>query len=253
MKVNQIAAQLYTVREFAKTATDLAATLRKIKAMGYPAVQASGIGPIPPAEVAKMLAGEGLVCCATHEGNILAEPEKVAEKLKALGCRYTAYPHPSNVKLETRADVVDLAKRLSASGKALAASGTVLAYHNHAIEFRRFGGQLMLEILYAESDPRHLQGEIDTYWVQYGGGDPVEWCRRLKGRLPLLHLKDYGVSEKGQPAFAEIGRGNLDWKRIVPAAEASGCEWFIVEQDTCPGNPFDSLRMSFEYLKAEFC
>jgi hypothetical protein len=29
-----------------------------------------------------------------------------------------------------------------------------------------------------------------------------------------------------------------------------GCAWFIVEQDTCPGDPFDSLRQSFDYIKA---
>ena len=48
----------------------------------------------------------------------------------------------------------------------------------------------------------------------------------------------------------EIGYGNLDFKAIVAAAEASGCEWFIVEQDSCPGDPFDSAKLSFDYIKA---
>ena len=46
----------------------------------------------------------------------------------------------------------------------------------------------------------------------------------------------------------EIGSGNLDWPRLIPAAEKSGCQWFIVEQDTCPGDPFDSLKSSFDHL-----
>ena len=82
-----------------------------------------------------------------------------------------------------------------------------------------------------------------------GGGDPVAWCEKLRGRLPFIHLKDYGFTAANQPVFAEIGAGNLDWPRLIAAAERAGCEWFIVEQDVCPGDPFDSLRRSFEYLK----
>jgi len=47
-----------------------------------------------------------------------------------------------------------------------------------------------------------------------------------------------------------VGSGNLNFKKIIAAAEKSGCKWFIVEQDTCPGDPVDSLAKSFEYIKA---
>jgi sugar phosphate isomerase/epimerase len=98
-----------------------------------------------------------------------------------------------------------------------------------------------------------LQGEIDTYWVQYGGGNSTAWCHRLQNRLPLIHLKDYGLTTESEPVFREIGYGNLDFKEIVPAAEKAGCEWFIIEQDTCPGSPFDSLQLSFQYIKENLC
>ena len=250
MKVSQIVAQLYTLRDHAKTPADLAQTLKKVRAIGYQAVQVSGVCAIDPAELARMLASEGLTCAATHEGNILTEPEKVAAKLRTLKCGYTAYPYPGGVKLETADDVKALAKQLNRSGQIIRDGGAVLTYHNHNIEFRKFGGRTMLEILYAETDPRNLQGEIDTYWVQYGGGDPVDWCQRLKGRLPLLHLKDFATDVQNKPTYAEIGQGNLDWRRIIPAAEASGCQWFIVEQDVCPADPFDSLKISFEFLRS---
>ena len=109
MKIAQVAAQLYTVRDYCRTAPDLAQTLKKIRAIGYQAVQISGVGPIPEAEIMVMLKAEGLVCCATHEGNILTEPAKVVERLRKLECRYTAYPYPGGVKLETLADVKDQA------------------------------------------------------------------------------------------------------------------------------------------------
>jgi sugar phosphate isomerase/epimerase len=250
MNSHQIAAQLYTLRDHLKTPADIARTLKRVRHIGYEAVQVSALGPIPDKDLARILREEGLVCCATHEGNILTEPEKVVEKLNTLACRTTTYPYPSGVTLNTLDDVKTLAARLNQAGKVFHDAGMTLAYHNHHIEFRRFEGRLMLEVLYAETDPRYLQGEIDTYWVQFGGGDPVDWCRRLKKRLPLLHLKDYAVDAEGKVVYAEVGRGNLDWDRIIPAAEKSGCRWFIVEQDVCPVDPFESLKLSWEYLKS---
>lgn len=252
MKLHQLAAQLYTVRDFCQTAADLAATAKKIRAIGYPAVQLSGIGPIPDDEVKRIFAGEGLVICATHEpaDMLRATPEKCVERLQHLGCRHTAYPFPREVNFADPASVDRLIADLERAGAVLARAGLVLSYHNHAIEFVPMGGRTLLELIFERTNPRHLQAELDTYWVQFGGGDPVAWCTRMAGRLPLLHLKDYGFTTENKPVFAEIGAGNLDFPRIIAAAEASGCEWFIVEQDICPGDPFESLRRSFEHIKA---
>jgi len=51
------------------------------------------------------------------------------------------------------------------------------------------------------------------------------------------------------PTYMEIGRGNLDWLTIIDACERAGTEWYPVEQDLCPGDPLDSMRISFDGLK----
>jgi sugar phosphate isomerase/epimerase len=255
MKSSQIAAQLYTVREYLKTPGDIAESMRKVKSIGYEAVQLSGLGPIDEFELVKILDGEGLVCAATHEDSvqILERPEAVVERLRKLGCKYTAYPFPSGIKFDTTDNLNAFTSALNHSGKVFHDAGMVLTYHNHAIEFQRVDGRLALDAIYEDTDPRYLQGEIDTYWVQCGGGNPVEWCERLAGRLPLLHLKDYGMSSPSTPAFFEVGRGNLNWRKIIDTAEKGGTEWFIVEQDVCPGDPFESLKISLDYLKENIC
>lgn len=48
MNRSTIAAQMYTLRDFTKTAEDLRSTFQKVSAMGYEAIQISGIGPIDP-------------------------------------------------------------------------------------------------------------------------------------------------------------------------------------------------------------
>lgn len=255
MKLSQLAAQLYTVRDFCKTPTDIAVTLKKISAIGYPAVQASGLGPIDAAELVALARDAGLVICATHEPGdmILNRPQEVVARLQKLGCRHTAYPFPAGIVLESYEDVLAFAARLDAAGKVLHEAGLTLSYHNHHLEFRRVGDALILETLYRETDPRYLQAEIDTYWVQYGGADPVAWCQRMDRRLPLLHLKDFAINKEGQIVFAEIGAGNLFWPLIIEAADKSGCEWFIVEQDICPGDPFESLQTSFNFIRDNLC
>jgi sugar phosphate isomerase/epimerase len=256
MKSDQIACQLYTLRDHLQTPHDIAVSLKKVRSIGFEAVELSGLGPIPSDELAVMLNGEGLVCCATHESAkaLFKEPQSVVEKCRVLGCSIAVYPWPgTKPPFDTLADVKTFAGHLNGAGKALHEAGITFCYHNHHMEFRRIGRQLVLDILFAETDPQYVKAELDTHWVQFGGGDPADWCRRLQDRLAILHMKDYGIDAENMVVFAEVGQGNLDWPDIVASAQESGCAWFAVEQDKCPGDPFESLQKSYNYIRRMFC
>ncbi|HUX14589.1 MAG TPA: sugar phosphate isomerase/epimerase [Spirochaetia bacterium] len=253
MKANQVAAQLYTVRDFLKTPAEIKRSLRRIRTIGYQTVQISGVGEIADAELSRILKGEGLSVCSLHEkgDTILTEPNLVAERLERFGCTSIAYPFPSGVALGTLAQVRTFARALNRAGAAYHSLGKVLSYHNHDIEFVRLGAQTILELLFSETDPKNLTAELDTYWVQAGGANPADWVRKLKRRLPILHMKDYGVTAERRPVFREIGAGNLDWHEITREAGRSGCEWYVVEQDAnwINNDPFRSLTASFEFIQ----
>lgn len=252
MKLDQIAIQLYTLRDFLKTPDDFAQSCRKIAEIGYRAVQVSAVDyqAVPPGEIARICAEYGLTICATHEKGrlILDEPNQVIDRLGELGASLTAYPSPEESYFTTEAAFGEFLSKLNAAGERLLAAGFTLAYHNHHIEFRKLQEKVLLERIFEETSSRFLQGEPDTYWIQYGGGDPIAWCHRLAGRLPIIHLKDYRVNDKNEVTLCEVGNGNLNMPGIIAAAEQAGCQWFCVEQDTCPGDPFESIRFSFEYL-----
>lgn len=254
MKIEQVALITYTIRDFIKTPEGFRESMKKLADIGYKAVQISGMAQdvMPPEEIAAVCAANGLTICATHEPStmILNEPQKVVERLQQLGTKYTAYPYPQDVDFTDNECRKKLIQQLDKAGAVLREAGLVLTYHNHANEFYKWEGKPALQHILEGTSAENLQFEPDTYWIQLGGGDPVEWCQKLKGRLPLLHLKDVGVREGNTPIMHEIGAGNLDFKRIIAAAEASGCKWFIVEQDVCPGDPFDSAKQSFDYIKA---
>lgn len=256
MNLHQVAAQLYTVRDHLKTPREIAASLRKVRTLGYEAVEISGMGAIDDGELARMLKNEGLACCATHEDGeqLLTKPERVIDKLQALGCRITTYPWPgANPPFGSIHDVREFAKKLNTAGEVFHKAGITFCYHNHHMEFRRVAGKTVLEILYAETDARFVQAELDTYWVQFGGGDPADWCKRMKDRLVVLHMKDYAINTKNEVVFAEVGSGNLNWPAIIATAEESGCRWFVPEQDICPRDPFESLKQSFQFIRANLC
>lgn len=251
MKKHQLAAQLYTLRDYIKTPEDVAKTLPKVREIGYEAIQVSGMGPIDEGELAKIAADNGLVICATHEAGskICSEPEKVIERLKKLNCRYTAYPYP-HTPYVSREVVLDTAAKINAAAEVMAKEGITLCYHNHALEFERLDGELILDTIYKNAPA--LQAEIDTFWIQAGGQNPVEWINRFPGRQPLLHLKEYGIVQNERRMFA-VGSGNLDWKAIIAAGEKCGVEYFIVEQDDCYGvDPIEELRRSYNYIAENF-
>lgn len=251
MKIEQVAVQMYTLRDHLKTPEDYDATLARVAEIGYKSVQISGPRPISPSEIAGLCRKHKLSINSTHESSdeILENPEQVVANLRDFGCTFTAYPYPRGVDFASRESVDALIDGLNRAGKVLADAGFVLCYHNHNHEFRKLGNEVILDRIFRKTDPAYLQGEPDTYWVQYGGGNPEAYCRRLKNRLPLLHLKDYATNAENKHEFSEIGAGVLDFKAIIQAAEASGCKWFIVEQDVCPGSPFDSLAQSFRYIR----
>lgn len=248
-----IAAQLYTVRQFAQTIEGLAISLQKIRAIGYRAVQVSGIGPISDADVKALVDQHGLTICNTHvrpSEALWNDIDAVIAQHQLWNCKHVAIGSmPAVYRSEGEAGYRRFAREASQIGAKLHAAGLTFSYHNHSFEFVRFGKRTGLEILYEESDPRYLQAEIDTYWIQHGGSDPAAWIQKVSGRMPVVHLKDM-VILNDQQTMAEVGEGNLNWATILPACKAAGVEWYAVEQDICQRDPFESLQISYNNLKA---
>jgi sugar phosphate isomerase/epimerase len=88
----------------------------------------------------------------------------------------------------------------------------------------------------------------------------------------MVHLKDYRIGSMPEAAFgmlgsgdftgfmqafkdvvqfAEVGEGNLDFPSIIPAAQAAGAKYLLVEQDDLYGRTvWDALQTSHDNLVA---
>lgn len=257
-------------------------TLRRVREIGYGAIEVSQI-PMTPDNVSELQRArdELGIDIAALSANLTRTPgvandalegdlEKIVADGKRLGTdmvRMGMLPFDCMTDLEK---VLDFCDRAEAAAALLAQSGIRLYYHNHHIEFAKFDGRYMLDVI-AERAPS-VGIELDVHWLQRGGVNPVTVIQQYAGRVRMVHLKDYRIGEirpaafealaQGDRAtfmreftdvvqFAEVGEGNLDFASIIPAAVASGAEFLLVEQDELYGRTvWEALQTSYDNLVA---
>ena len=248
----KIGLNLYSLREFTQTADGLADTLARVKDMGYEGVQVSGIKGLEPEQIEPVVRRSGLPVAATHVGweVFRDDPQRAVAIHKLYGCAHPAIGMLPG-EYYSLAGAERFVKEAGVVVKGLRAAGMDFSYHNHSHELARYEGRTWLERVLEGSAAGGLGFEIDTYWIQAGGGDPAEWVARCKGRIPLLHVKDMIVTPKREQRYAPVGSGNLSWDRIFAAAEAGGVEWYLVEQDSFyeGEDPFAEVAKSCTFLR----
>lgn len=245
----KIGAQLYTVRSHTQTLDDFAGVLKKVADIGYKTVQVSGTCPFEAEWLSRELNKNGLECAVTHTPpqRLLEETEKVTEEHKTFGCKYVGFGWNA-FKLDEGDTPARFIEKYLPVAQKIHDSGRRFMYHNHDQEFQKIGGKLIIDILAEAFSPELMGFIVDTFWVQAAGADPAAWIRKLSGRAPCIHLKDFSYGRK----FAAVGEGNMNFDAIFNAAADSGVEYMLVEQDDCYGeDPFECLKRSYEYLKSK--
>lgn len=255
-KLQTIGCQLYTVRNVLPEKP--AEILQAIDAIGYREAEFNY------ADVGKILApmrATHLKPVSMHVDLKIGmqgsddEIARMVDGIKAAGVTYAVFPYVPPADRGNLDKTRAFAERLNSIGSRCHAAGLTFCYHNHCFEFEPMEGTTRFQVLMDHTDKKLVALEMDAFWVSVGGHDPVEILEKMKGRVPLVHLKD---KASGTPVmykesvpkatFQEVGSGVLDWPKILRAANATGVKHYFVEQDQTPGDPLDSLRQSFRYL-----
>ncbi len=242
-------AQLYTIRDFARTPEAIKQSLRRIRDFGYTTIQASGLGPIAPEELAEIARELGLKIVITHMpyDRFINDLDGLIKEHHTLGCGIAGLGGlpPEYRNSEGYAVFAD---KFNDIANELGKNGLTFSYHNHHFEFQKYNGKLGLDIIAERTNPETFLFTLDTYWVQAGGADPATWIRKLKGRIDAIHLKDMTIIDNEQ-IMTEVMEGNLAWPDIFKACEEAGVKWYLVERDGGPTDAFDSLQISYNNLK----
>jgi sugar phosphate isomerase/epimerase len=254
-------------------------TMRKINELGYRAVEVS---QIPMTEenvselkrasadfdikIAAMSAGLEPMLPGMPGETLSADFEKIVNDCKTLDCNFLRIGMMPLNLMGDKDKIMAFIDRAEAMAVRLAEQGIELYYHTHHLEFQKYDGVYLLDMI--KNNTSKLGFELDVHWIQRAGENPAEFVKQYAGRVSLLHLKDYRVGQMDLTnvdfkdmakfmqiftntiEFAEVGEGNLDMKAIIEAGLESGAQYFLVEQDDVYGkDPFDCLQTSAENLR----
>lgn len=253
-------------------------TLKACAEMGYHCMEVSQIAMTPEnvAGMRKACDDFGIkiaACTAALEPMIPGMPgeylvsdfDKIVNDCKALNTDMLRIGILPMTCMGSREKALDFVKRADEMAERLGEHGIDLYYHNHHVEFVKYDGQYLLDII--KDNTKKMGFELDIHWIHRGGENPVDFINRYAGRIRLLHLKDYRIAQMQLPEsgefdmkawgaqfnnlvqFAEVGEGNLPIKECIEAGLAGGSEYFLIEQDDTYGrDQFESLRISRDNL-----
>lgn len=247
-ETNNVGLQLYTVRSL--TQRDMLQTLNDVAQIGYGAVEFAGYGGVPVAELRTTLDSLAMRAMGAHVpyAAFEADPDAVFADLHTLGCEYAIIPWLPP-EMRGAEQMRGLAKTFNHWAALCRDEGLRFGYHNHNFEFEPAtdgaDGETIYDVLLAATDPGLVVFELDIYWAQHAGVDPIELLRRYGTRMPIVHVKD--MHDDRQRSDAPVGLGILPWGPIIGACKDAGVSWYIVEQDN-PQDPLADVGTSLRNL-----
>lgn len=255
MNGKEFALQLYSLRDDIKK--DYATTIKKVGEMGFTAVEAAGYKDglfygKTPVQFKADIENNGMIILSSHVNRPLSKEElesgdfsaslkwwdECIDAHKATGTKYIVMPW-----LDVPKDLKDLktyCNFFNEVGKRSKTKGILFGYHNHAQEFQKVEGQVMLEYMLENTNPEYVFFQMDVYWVVRGAASPVDFMNKYPKRFTLLHLKDN--RELGQS-------GMVGFDAILKNTEVAGTKYLVVEVEKYSNNnPFESVKQSLDYL-----
>jgi sugar phosphate isomerase/epimerase len=236
--------ELYSVREALKK--DPEGTVRAVGEMGYQCVEFYAPyferSDAQNKDTRKLLDDLGVHCYSTHNDLEYLAPDKINRTRDlnlTLGSKYvivaSAKPGPDGW--------LPVADALNAAAEKLEPAGLKVGYHNHQPEFTPVDGKLPNEFLAQHTKPSVVL-QLDVGTCVAAGADPVAWIRSHPGRIKSMHCKDWSPSQGYKVLF---GEGVAPWKEIFAAAESSGLEYYLLEQE---GSRYPELETAKRCLES---
>lgn len=255
----KIGIQLYTLRD--QLPKDVKGVIAHVAKAGYQEVETFGYSPdngfwgLKAKEFSQLLKQHGLTTPSGHydmnaffKDGSRQQLDEYIRVAHATGQTYLIVPSLNESLIRTKADFMKVAENMNKLAEAIKKEGLKVGYHNHNFEWKPVDGTTFYDVLLKETDPALVHMEMDIYWVVRAGQNPIEILRKHRGRYALVHVKD---RDKSNPDITtEVGKGDIDFKKIIPAAEAAGVTHFIMEQENFTNiDPFVSITESATYMK----
>jgi sugar phosphate isomerase/epimerase len=253
---------------------DLAGTLEQIAAIGFREIELQWYGGNfgrTPEQLRTALDRAGLRATSAliHTGAMLVGWERHLASAKAIGIEHLAIVNITEDERQSLADCHEWADRFNRAGEIARKAGMWVALHNEPqfmtpVEGPGGGGnasgagsasagsgearegRTFYDEFITRTDPALVTLELDVGNMTRAGYDPVSYLRKYPARYRLFHLKD--VPPQGQEGDRPLGKGRVDFQRILSAVPDRDAAHFFVEHAVDPAAPIDTMRQSYQHL-----
>ena len=105
-------------------------------------------------------------------------------------------------------------------------------------------GTVPYDVFVGRVEPSLVRLQLDVGNMVMGGGDPMRYLEKYRDRYWSFHLKDVLPDRSSD---VELGRGVLDFKRLLAAVPAIKDKPCYVEQEGA-ADELAAARSNFQYL-----
>ena len=257
-----ISIQLYTLRAFMTSDSNIKLMLDQLAGYGYERVERAGLYSYTAAQLKTEQDARGIWASSSHEGISADETalNKTLDDANTFRQKYIVVPYLNS---SSKSDWQQWAEQMNTEAAVARGRGLRYGYHNHAHEFTidLGGGETPWDVLTSELDPRLVHLEVDLYWAYTGGvnsgaADPLAFTNDVIRSAPQevrqYHVKDrHGADAEllygQQPGdMADLGLGVIDFPAIFKKHQV---EEYIVENDSPDFRPAATASAGFRYLQ----
>ncbi|MBT8322596.1 MAG: TIM barrel protein [Eudoraea sp.] len=253
LSAQEVGLQLYSLRNQFKS--DVIGTLDLIESWGITKLEGGETYGMSVAAFKEELRKRNLqvVSVGASFQDLDSNLEAVIQNARDFGATYVMcawIPHKGNQfgidEVNQAVDVFNLA------GKALQAEGLKLVYHAHGYEFRPYKEGTLFD--YMAGHARYFGFEMDVYWVQHGGADPLALLNQYPDMFQLMHLKDMAKGLPGNNSGNEnvetnvvLGTGQIQMDKIVQRAKELDIPYLFIEDES--SRVVSQVPKSLKYLE----
>ncbi|NDE29269.1 MAG: sugar phosphate isomerase/epimerase [Flavobacteriia bacterium] len=246
--------QLYSLRDYFRT--DIENSLKTISDWGITTVEGGDTYGMDETKFRNLLSKYNLetISIGADYEELKNNPKAVAEKAKRFGARFVMCAWiPHNGNRFTIDDIKASTAVFNRAGNILKKEGVTLAYHAHGYEFRPHEYGTLFD--YMAQNAKNFSFEMDVFWVQHGGENPLALLEKYPDFVVMLHLKDMQKGVVGNTTGSEdvetnvvLGTGQVDIAGIVKKARELGVQYMFIEDES--SRVLEQVPQSLRFLKS---
>ena len=253
----EIGLQLYSLRNQFKT--EVPGTLALIKKWGIKEIEGGGTYGMETEAFKSLLKKNNLkvVSVGAEFSELENDIQAIIDRAKTFNAKFVVcfwVPHAGD---DFSIDDINKAVEVfNKAGKKLFENGLTFCYHPHGYEFRPYQDGTLFDYLIKNTNPQHVNYEMDVFWVKHPGQDPVALLKKYPTRFLLMHLKDRRHGTEGnQNGRADdetnvvLGKGDVGIEEIMKTSKKIGkIKHYFIEDESSVS--VEQIPQSLKFLKA---